>query len=892
MPTLKLKDALGVWHDVPAIRGKTPKAKGQHIPGATYENFDWVTDGGSSYLYVYPTAASGVDLSDETHWMLIAKHGATIVSATFANDTITFTKDDGTTFNVTLAGIVAATTAANNAATLANTKAGEANAAKVSTEAATLSALAALDSNATWTKDARNPAEYYPAPLAPLYFKIEGSFTQAGSGDPSPTNIRPITPWMANGAKAKLANSGKNLIGYNGSLPLTNNGVTMTRNADGSYRLSGTASGYPVFNLFTFPIGSLNGTYTLKHYFSASKASVVRIRDGSAGGAVLLNSSVATPAVSGTLNNKTNANLYCDVSVSNTFTGTLDIYFQLELGSVATAYEPYVGSTAELTAPEEIAAGWMDNRGNGQKTWARKVFDGSDSVGVYDLGNVLRCRFANAVIGEETAFPLSNSTHFKYLLDYSNDISHHYIEGTVVRLYIPKSILSSNDVAGVNAYLAAQYAAGTPVTVVYQLATPTALTPVSASLNTIPATDLTQERLNIFTSSMNGILTYPKSKVGENRKFWNSQLWRKTASSNPVSVYPVPESPLYPKVSGTFTQAGTGDPSPENIRPITPWLASGGQVKVKRTGKNLFDKNLVANASAGEVNPVFNNYYRYIIYTSPNTQVIVSTAYGSANKALYMKIADYAYNITYGWIMHDTSQNTPFSVTSDSVGRICIYTQTSNYSKSEYSVALGAIQIELGSTATPYEPYSGQEITLAAPQEIPAGWMDGEGRGQVTWAKHVLDGTGFVFHSSGSSVARFYIPGFSPYAVNAPLICNKFKTLASDFTIEGIKFSNTNELNIYILKSRLTGWDDAWSNAQKLTAFKSWMAENPVTICAQMSTPVSIAPAIAPLTAIPQLDRVTPRQNVLTASTGNVELTYAKSPIREADELAAAIALL
>ena len=75
---------------------------------------------------------------------------------------------------------------------------------------------------------------------------------------------------------------------------------------------------------------------------------------------------------------------------------------------------------------------------------------------------------------------------------------------------------------------------------------------------------------------------------------------------------------------------------------------------------------------------------------------------------------------------------------------------------------------------------------------------------------------------------------------------------------------NANELNIFILKSRLTGWDDAWSNAQKLTAFKAWMAENPVTVFAQMSTPASITPvATPPLSALPQLDRTVPRLNVV-----------------------------
>ena len=40
-----------------------------------------------------------------------------------------------------------------------------------------------------------------------------------------------------------------------------------------------------------------------------------------------------------------------------------------------------------------------------------------------------------------------------------------------------------------------------------------------------------------------------------------------------------------------------------------------------------------------------------------------------------------------------------------------------------------------------------------------------------------------------------------PHTNGAPLICDKFKTLTTDTTIEGIKFINANELNIFILKS-------------------------------------------------------------------------------------------
>jgi len=103
---------------------------------------------------------------------------------------------------------------------------------------------------------------------------------------------------------------------------------------------------------------------------------------------------------------------------------------------------------------------------------------------------------------------------------------------------------------------------------------------------------------------------------------------------------------------------------------------------------------------------------------------------------------------------------------------------------------------------------------------------------------------------------------------------------------------------IYINKSRLTGWDEGWTNTQKTDAFKTWLttqatAGNPVVIAHQVITPIALTPISVPLSALPQLDSITPRQNVITVSNAtSAELTYQKSPARQADEIAAAIALL
>jgi hypothetical protein len=63
----------------------------------------------------------------------------------------------------------------------------------------------------------------------------------------------------------------------------------------------------------------------------------------------------------------------------------------------------------------------------------------------------------------------------------------------------------------------------------------------------------------------------------------DSAHWKK-ATGSPVSIYPVPNSKLSIKATGTYTQPGTNPPSPANLRPIAPWLESGAAISVAQTG--------------------------------------------------------------------------------------------------------------------------------------------------------------------------------------------------------------------------------------------------------------------------------------------------------------------
>ena len=77
---------------------------------------------------------------------------------------------------------------------------------------------------------------------------------QSGSGDPSPTNVRPITGWTG----CNVTHTGKN---YSEPNPVSSRGLTLTKNADGSITIDGTATS--------------NGSVTITNKFVAPKSGSV-----------------------------------------------------------------------------------------------------------------------------------------------------------------------------------------------------------------------------------------------------------------------------------------------------------------------------------------------------------------------------------------------------------------------------------------------------------------------------------------------------------------------------------------------------------------------------------------------------------------------------------------
>lgn len=180
---------------------------------------------------------------------------------------------------------------------------------------------------------------------------------QSGSGNPSPTNIRPITGFT--GAKANRV--GKNFIvqPYSNDYSVTVQGVTFTKNADGSIKAVGTVTTAGDYTYYTDALsgnGGYKGSFILNGITGGSSATYrfgVRIRNTQTATNRYVFVDSGDSEVITTGENEIINRLYIafklNVNVNTTF------YPMLRLASESNAtYEPYNGNTYSVSWSDSV----------------------------------------------------------------------------------------------------------------------------------------------------------------------------------------------------------------------------------------------------------------------------------------------------------------------------------------------------------------------------------------------------------------------------------------------------------------------------------------------------------------------------------------------------------
>lgn len=205
-----------------------------------------------------------------------------------------------------------------------------------------------------------------------LGMRIFGKTTQ--NGTPTPANPATLISVGSVGS-IKLTSGGKNLLPYPfyQSAP-TLNGVTYTDNGDGSITVSGTATDYTSFWFTRYDLRLRKGvTYTISvsGNYSVTGGASLLVSSKDKGSIASVNLAVQKSLSFTAEDDYTDVGVYMILTKAGyAITGT--IYPQLELGSVATQYEPYKGNSVTIPVPGglpgiPVASGGNYTDSNGQR---------------------------------------------------------------------------------------------------------------------------------------------------------------------------------------------------------------------------------------------------------------------------------------------------------------------------------------------------------------------------------------------------------------------------------------------------------------------------------------------------------------------------------------------
>ena len=273
-------------------------------------------------------------------------------------------------------------------------------------------------------------------------------------------------------------------------------------------------------------------------------------------------------------------------------------------------------------------------------------------------------------------------------------------------------------------------------------------------------------------------------------------------------------------------QEGTGDPSPDNVR-----LISGRTgLSVARSGKNLLDKSKIVQGSfanpTNTANVHIDDYLpikggeTYVWYT-PILQI--NGRYVAVYDSNHEKIGTNINIYGAGEKTFTTPENAAYF-------KAMWYRNGSDIVPDEAAYD----QIELGSTATDYEPYKGNAYSVD--WETEAGTVYSATLDLVS-GKLVVD-SAFVVYDGSSDESWSWTTATNRASIRVPLAsapegrtpvlnCNIGKYLPSGNAVGGIFISTTKDL-----------WYYPPTSVTDLASYRSWLSENNLQVVYALAEPV------------------------------------------------------
>lgn len=339
-------------------------------------------------------------------------------------------------------------------------------------------------------------------------------------------------------------------------------------------------------------------------------------------------------------------------------------------------------------------------------------------------------------------------------------------------------------------------------------------------------------------------------------------------TGNPVTCYPVAKYPLGVTASWEPVQEGSGEPSPDNIRPIH----GRTRVNVERSGENLL--NSVPELPIR----IYKNSPSVVVrgWTLPAGQYTMDVRLdvipgGEALGAALIKyeLADGTEKYFVPRASNETSATTAFETAIKAITVV-------NYGNIDGNIT--GISLVPGTAAGDFEPYTGQTAPLTLPRTIYGGTVDAvTGEGQETWKIATIDAKKIKFSSDGND--RFWnLPYHTADGATgaSKIICSHF--ISSTFLVnEPYAFFFTQPNRLQNLFSSVDELND-YCAAQ-------YAAGTPVQIVYQsLKEPVPFtATGAQPIPALPGV-------NTIMTDADSVMVTGRADPIKRITDLEDAVA--
>lgn len=236
----------------------------------------------------------------------------------------------------------------------------------------------------------------------------------------------------------------------------------------------------------------------------------------------------------------------------------------------------------------------------------------------------------------------------------------------------------------------------------------------------------------------------------------------KTLSGNPIMWEASDTEYLFPVVSLEPKQAGTGDPSPENIRPISGW----DKVQVTRCGKNLARiQPIITDTQIQSVLDFGKDlHFDKLLISFQCKNLKVTYVGATVFRLVKCDGTEQNYNWQNIYINEKrvTTTDNPDGLATLEINNIdfckliVVWTRNS-YSRISEDSELTKFMVELDPAPTAYEPYQGDTYDMALPETVYGGTVDAvTGAGSKTW--------GYIASYNGESLPGEWISDRDVYA--------------------------------------------------------------------------------------------------------------------------------